>query len=437
MIINRREFLKRATALGLSASSAAALLEACGGTSSSPGNGSTATRINLYETIPSSTEAYWRTTLLPPFTDKHSELDLVYYNLGIESSTLLRTKIKAGGSAEPDMAWIASGETGTFVAAGILADVDGWLNSKPAIKGNIIPALNTLATYQGKIWSLPWMTNNTAMWINTDAFAQAGVPIPSQDPTKTWTWDQFAEACKKISSAGKMKGFLMNNGGNGWDAWVYTAWLGTNGGSQISASGDPHFNDQANIETMTYLQSLVKGGGTLYGDAGKGYDATLWYSGKAAITNNGPWNFPDLQAFKKFKFTVVPYPVNKQPATNIGGDQLFLFNNSAAKVAASFAYAEYMLSDDFQVKFNIQSGNLPVTKTATASADYQAHIAQYPYLNGWINSVPYGVARSSLPYAADMYNAFGKYAWDPVILNGADVKQSLDAANSQAAQLKS
>ena len=30
MIINRREFLKRATALGLSASSAAALLEACG-----------------------------------------------------------------------------------------------------------------------------------------------------------------------------------------------------------------------------------------------------------------------------------------------------------------------------------------------------------------------------------------------------------------------
>ena len=42
------------------------------------------------------------------------------------------------------MAWIASGETGTFVAAGILADVDGWLNSKPAIKGNIIPALNTL-----------------------------------------------------------------------------------------------------------------------------------------------------------------------------------------------------------------------------------------------------------------------------------------------------
>jgi len=74
---------------------------------------------------------------------------------------------------------------------------------------------------------------------------------------------------------------------------------------------------------------------------------------------NGPWNFPDLSMFKTFKFTVVPYPVNKQPATNIGGDQLFLFNNSQDKVNYEFDYGQYMLSDDFQVAFNIESGNLP------------------------------------------------------------------------------
>ena len=56
MIINRREFLKRATALGLSASSAAALLEACGGTSSSGGK----VTVNLYHTIPAATETFWK-----------------------------------------------------------------------------------------------------------------------------------------------------------------------------------------------------------------------------------------------------------------------------------------------------------------------------------------------------------------------------------------
>src|SRR5207244_13142543 len=68
--------------------------------------------------------------------------------------------------------------------------------------------------------------NNTAMQINLDAFEKAGVPVPSQDPTKTWTWDQFAEACKLISQKTSMKGFLMSNGGDGgWDAWLFHAWL--------------------------------------------------------------------------------------------------------------------------------------------------------------------------------------------------------------------
>src|SRR5260370_16646699 len=71
------------------------------------------------------------------------------------------------------------------------------------------------------------------------------------------------------------------------------------------------------------------------------------------------------------------------------------------------------------------SGNLPVTTSATNSAMYQAHLKQYPFLYGWVNSVPYGVARSSLPQAGDTQMAFGQKAWDPIILQGANVQQAL------------
>ena len=148
--------------------------------------------------------------------------------------------------------------------ANLLPDVDGWLNSHADIKSNILSALLTVSSYQGKVQSLPWMTNNTAMQINIDAFEQAGVPIPSQDPTKTWTWDQFADACKKVSQKTKMKGFLMHNGGPGWDAWLATAWFGTNGiPNFLSNSGDPGFNNAGGVEVMTFLQNLVKDGYTL------------------------------------------------------------------------------------------------------------------------------------------------------------------------------
>jgi multiple sugar transport system substrate-binding protein len=428
VIINRREFLKRATALGLSASSAAALLEACGGGTSSSGG---KVIVNLYHTIPAATETFWKQTLLPSFEKQYPNMNLVTYQLGVENAEVIRTKIKAGGNTAPDMAWLDSEETGVYVQANLLPDVDGWLNSHPTIKQDIFPSLITLSSYQGKVWSLPWMTNNTAMQINLDAFQKAGVPIPSQDPTKTWTWDQFAEACKLISQKTSMKGFLMNNGGNGWDAWLFHAWLGTNGGTFLSASGDPLFNNAAGAETMTFLQSLVKDGYTAFSAPGMGYDPSGWYSQKAAIMANGPWNFPDLSKFTTFKFTVVPYPVNKQPATNTGGDQLFLFNNSQDKVNYEFDYAQYMLTDDFQVAFNIESGNLPVTKSATANATYQAHLKQYPFLYGWVNGVPYGVARSSLPQGLDALMAFGAKAWDPIILQGANVQQAL--ANTAAA----
>lgn len=435
MITNRREFLKRATALGLSASSAMALLEACGG-----GGGGSSSKgpvtVNLYHTIPTATETYWKQTLLPPFLKQNPNLKLVTYQLGVENAEVLDTKIKAGGSAAPDLAWLDSTSTGTFVGANLLPDVDSWLNSHPDIKQNIIPAILTISSYQGKVRSLPWMTNNTAMQINLDAFEQAGVPIPSQDPAKTWTWDQFADACKKISQKTKMKGFLMNNNGPGWDAWLFTAWIGTAGGSFLSDKGDPLFNSAAGQETLTFLQNLVKDGYTAFSAPGQGYDPSGWYSQKAAIMANGPWNFPDLQKLNTFKFTVVPYPVNKQPATNPGGDQLFLFNNSQEKVNYEFAYGQYMLTDDFQVKFNIQSGNLPVTKSATANTTYQAHLKQYPFLSGWVNAVPYSVPRSSLPQAADASTAFGQNAWDPIITKGANVQQALAKAATAVTALK-
>ena len=433
MTINRREFLQRAMAIGLSASSATALLEACGGGTSSSGGKVT---VNLYHTIPAATETFWKQQLLPSFEKQYPNMNLVTYQLGVEDPKVIRTKIKAGGDSAPDMAWLESGETGTYVDAGLLPDVDGWLNSHSSIKQDIFPSLIKLSSYQGKVWSLPWMTNNTAMQINLDAFQKAGVPIPSQDPMKTWTWDQFAQACKLISQKTSMKGFLMNNGGNGWDAWLFHAWLGTNGGTFLSDSGDPLFNNAAGAETMTFLQNLVKDGYTAFSAPGKGYDPSGWYSQKAAIMANGPWNFPDLSMFNTFKFTVVPYPVNKQPATNIGGDQLFLFNNSQDKVNYEFDYAQYMLSDDFQVAFNIESGNLPVTMSATMSAMYQAHLKQYPFLYGWVNSVPYGVPRSSLPQAGDTQLAFGAKAWDPIILQGADVQQSLVNAAAAVTALK-
>src|SRR5260370_7945342 len=98
MIINRREFLKRATALGLSASSAAALLEACGGGTSSSGGKVT---VNLYHTIPAATETFWKQTLLPSFEKQYPNMNLVTYQLGVDDPKEIHTTIKPAAATPP------------------------------------------------------------------------------------------------------------------------------------------------------------------------------------------------------------------------------------------------------------------------------------------------------------------------------------------------
>ncbi len=465
--VKRRDLLKAGAVLGLGIPGIGAFLAACSNSAASPSaaspaaasavasqpNAASATAaasapssaasaaadptvtVNLYDTMPQATQTEWLNTWYPQFQKLHPTVSIKETNGGIENAQTLRQQVAANTDTSPDMAWMESGEMGAYSDAGLLADVDTWLNGKPDVKADIYPSLVTLCSYNGKVQSLPWMTNNCAMLINTDAFAAAGVAIPDQDPTKTWTWEDFAAACQAITEKAGMKGYLMNATQNGWDAWLFHAWLATAGGTFLSDAGDPGFAGPEGLETMTYLQGLVTKGYTSPLD--KGWELTLWFGKKAAIVCNGPWNLPDLQKFTDFKFTVVPFPRHKQPATNIGGDNLFVFKHSDDKVKGAFAYADFMLSKDFQVAFNIQSGNLPVTKTATQDPAYQAQLDKYPYLRGWVNGVPYGVARSALPQSSDAQTAFGKDAWDPIILQGADVQASLDAAAKAVTALKS
>jgi multiple sugar transport system substrate-binding protein len=425
--ISRRDLLKRTAAVGLGAASISVLADYTAISAAQ----AAATSVNLWHTIPTETAKWWQSTLLAKFEKMHSDVQIVPRYLGVENAGVINAGLKAGGNNAPDMAWLASTETGAYVQSSVLPDVDGWLNQHAQIKNNIVPALNQLATYQGKIRSLPWITNNTAMLLNVDAFKKAGVPIPSQDPAKTWTWEEFAKACAKLTRGG-MKGFLLSHGG-GWDSWVFLAWLAQAGGVFLQDDGTATFNSPAGVEAVNFLVSLYKGGYASLTTTG--YDPGPFYAGKVAIHNNGPWNFSAYAQIKDFKLTCVPFPRHRAIATNVGGDQLFIFNHSAAKNAACFAYAQYMLSDEFQVAFQINSGNLPVTKTATQSKAYQEHLRQYPFLYGWVNGVPYSVKRNALPQA-DQVGTLWYTAFDDILLKGAATKSRLDQAAQQASALK-
>jgi ABC-type glycerol-3-phosphate transport system substrate-binding protein len=437
--LSRRHFLMQLGLAAIAIPAGGVLLEACGSsstTSSAAGKTSSvndeptaATTVELWDSMPLPTEQYWKTVLYPEFRKANPRVSISERDYGTENGSVIAAGLAAGGKNSPNMVWDASEDTGLYKASGKVLDIGPWLDANPTIKSDIIPSLLSLSTYDGQILSLPWMSNCTAMLLNVDAFHSHGVPIPSQDPETTWTWAEFADACAKLTDS-EMKGFTLTTGDGTWDAWLFTAWAAAAGGYLVSPSGEIGFNNAPTLRAVEFLADLGRKGQVVLTDSTAAL--TPWFTQKAAITCNGPWNFPDLQTFKTFKFTVVPFPRDVQPATNLGGDQLFIFTNGDANVqAGALAYAKYMLSTPFQVAFNIESGNLPVTTSATNAKAYQDHLANYPYLKGWINSIPYGVARTPLPNITQIFNVWDA-AWTDIILKQAVVAQSMQSASARA-----
>jgi multiple sugar transport system substrate-binding protein len=387
------------------------------------------TRVNLWHTIPIETEVYFVNELLPTFVAAHPECVIVPRQLGVEDPMIIRAGLALGEGdpTRPHMWWIASSETGAYVEADLLADVDGWLAAHPEVRDNIIPAILELSSFEGRVWSLPWMTNNTAMWINVDAFEEAGVPIPSQVPETTWTFQEFVDAVRQLTTD-DMKGFLHTVNSPGWDFWTFHAWYAA---ASRDTAGIPDLDSLEALKVVEMHQDLFQGGYTL--TTPTGWDAAPWYAGRVAITANGPWNFPMLSVFDAFEFTVVPYPRDVKPATNLGGNQLFIGKGTPEQEACAFAFGEYMLSDEFQVRFAIQSGNLPITESAAAHPDFQAHLAAHPFLAGFVNQTPYGVARYPIPEYTEISTLFGE-AWDRVLLAGADVTETFTTLQTEVEQ---
>jgi multiple sugar transport system substrate-binding protein len=379
-----------------------------------------AARVNLWHTIPAgATETYFNNTLVPTFAAAHPECVVVPRQLGVEDPKLIRTglALDVNDPNRPNMWWLASSETGAYVEADVLADVDGWLASKPEIKDNIIPAVLDVSSYQGKVWSLPWMTNSTAMWINLDLFEQAGVPVPSQDPETTWTWEEFADAAAKLTS-GDVKGFLVTTS-SGWDFWTFHTWYASAGGD---VSGLADLDSAAAVKAVQFQKDLLANGYAT--TTTTGWDPAAFFGQKVAIQANGPWNYSGLKELT-FNWSIVPYPRDVKPAANLGGDQLYIAKSTPEQEACAFAFGEYMLSDEFQVGFQIASGNLPVTKSAAENADYQQWLADNPAWAGYVNQTPFGVARPPIPQFGQIGDPLFKEAWDDVLLNGADVTERL------------
>jgi alpha-glucoside transport system substrate-binding protein len=253
--IGRREFLRGALTIGLSASAAGALLEACGGgsspTSSSPGSVDV---LNVW----GGEELASFEAMVAPFTQKTG------IKVNAESTrdltAVLTTRIR--GNNPPDVAILPNpAEMQQLASQGHLVPLDSFLDMSQ-IRRDYASAWIDLGSYNGRLYALfTKAANKGTVWYNPKQFQSNGYPIPA-------TWSDLIALSNKIASSGKYPWSMGVSSGaaSGWPAadWIAEIYLNQSG---------PDMYDKWYTHKIPWTDPSIKSAFQMFGEivSGKHY----------------------------------------------------------------------------------------------------------------------------------------------------------------------
>ncbi|SEF21333.1 multiple sugar transport system substrate-binding protein [Amycolatopsis pretoriensis] len=107
---------------------------------------------------------------------------------------------QTAGGKPPDVLNVDTRYLAEYGGRGVLADLNQGAGKSVSL-ADVNPELAATGVYQGKRYAVPWAQNTPAMLYDPAAFTAVGA-----DPAKGLTWDQYADATRKVSAAGGARG---------------------------------------------------------------------------------------------------------------------------------------------------------------------------------------------------------------------------------------
>ncbi|HEV2583810.1 MAG TPA: extracellular solute-binding protein, partial [Ktedonobacteraceae bacterium] len=186
--INRRQFMQRAMAVGLSTGAAVSLLEACGSPSPTVGSGTPTTVKSIDSLVViSGTELDNYKAVNAAFTAKTG------ITVNVESTrdlpTVLNTRIR--GNNPPDIAAPPLGILQTLAGQGKLLRLDSFLDMS-TINSNYSSTWINLVSVNGGVYGVPFLANTKGcIWYSPKQFQANGWTTPT-------TWQDMITLSNKI-----------------------------------------------------------------------------------------------------------------------------------------------------------------------------------------------------------------------------------------------
>ena len=287
--------------------------------------------------------------------------------------------------ARLDIAWVPE-----FQKMGILTALDEEMADFDSVTADLLESAMSTGFVSGHYYAMALNTNTKILFYNEKALEEAGIAVPA-------TMDEFVKAVAAVS--GKNSGEITNE-------------------DNTKASG--YINSEKTIAAVQMLADMAKNGELSGYNSGDIPMTDGFGTGRYIFLLEGPWKTAELAgAYPDMAYGNCQLPAGEAGSISVlGGEDIAMFNGSHKD--AAWKFMQFMTSP-FAEEEMAKCGQIPVNKTALESETVK-NASFAPFLE----AITTAKARPAVASWSEIDNELTT-AMTKILVNGADVKETLDA----------
>ena len=372
MGLSRRELLLGGASLGAAAGlSGCAGLTRPSGEQTAGGTGSTGPVTLTFVNWSGEAEKVAFDALIKRFTAENPDITIKTDTVPYDSvQTNLDSRFQAG--SPPDLFRVSYIDIGQYTSQGVLLDVSGAFDQ--ARIDEFEPGLWQSIVYDGKPYGVPHQIDTTAILYRTDAFEAAGITNVPTSVDQAWTWEQFADASRKLKGVlkGNQTAFIydwQSAGAYRWLNWLFQAG-GRLLGDDLKA---PAIDSAEGRKALEFTSSFFTEGWVARNSSTKSstYPDGAFIAGSVAMAFAGDFLVPFIdtnvnKSKNKFEYASMPMPRDVAAASDLGGNAIVAAKDGPNTEAAT-KFLTFCVQENQQRTFCEATGQLPTLKSLTSA----------------------------------------------------------------------
>jgi multiple sugar transport system substrate-binding protein len=301
-------------------------------------------------------------------------------------------------------------------------------------KSQIFDSAWEITTVQGKVYGMPWLLDEKYFYYNEKLLQEAGFNAP---PT---TWEELVEQARVIKEKGIAEYPVVWSWGQ-YEAAIcdWVTLLYGNGGALVDEAGNPSFNDDKGVQTLTWMLQTI--------DEGVTNPASVSYveedvrnvlsQGKAVFALNWVYmydlvnfNQQESQVTGQIKMALMPaFADTGVKSATIDGSMGFSVAAQSPNKEAAWKYIELLTSEDVQNRYSAHL--LPLWKNSF-EGEASEKLISYSESNAttvpmFKEQFPYAHVRPKVPFYPEASKAL-QLALQEALTKQKSPQQALDDA---------